>query len=116
MVGVEQDLVEVLQSDPGEAPLVELCQLTVGAEAVLRLAVASRDVQMQRDGDVLLADVELLSGEPQKPGVCPECGGEELRHAEIEARLGIERPAFTKELCPSCRRGVLQTQRLGIWD
>ena len=32
---------------------------------VLRLASASGDVQMQRDGDVLLAEVELFSGEPQ---------------------------------------------------
>lgn len=35
------------------------------AEEVLDLAIASRDVQMQRDGAVLLANIELWSGEPQ---------------------------------------------------
>ena len=35
-------------------------------EEVLRLANASGDVQMQRDGESLLADIELWSGEPQR--------------------------------------------------
>lgn len=34
------------------------------AAEVLRLAIANGDVQMQHDGDVLLANVELLSGDP----------------------------------------------------
>ena len=35
------------------------------ADAVLRLAFANRDALMQRIGDTLLAEVELLTGEPQ---------------------------------------------------
>ena len=43
----------------------DLKQARSHATEVLRLASQSGDVQMQRDGDVLLAEVELLSGEPQ---------------------------------------------------
>ena len=35
------------------------------AEEVLRLAIASGDVQMQRDANVLLANIELWNGEPE---------------------------------------------------
>jgi DNA-binding CsgD family transcriptional regulator len=42
----------------------QLEQARLCVNKVLTLAAANRDVQMQRDGDVLLANIELLSGEP----------------------------------------------------
>jgi ATP/maltotriose-dependent transcriptional regulator MalT len=43
----------------------QLQQARVHADEVLRLAHANHDLQMQRDGDVLLADIELWSGDAE---------------------------------------------------
>ena len=42
----------------------QLDEAHIRAEQVLAVAKGNRDVQMQRDGDVLLADIELWGGEP----------------------------------------------------
>jgi hypothetical protein len=57
------------------------------ADEVLRLSKANRDVQLQRDGDVLLAEVELFSGEPEAPTTASSPSPEVNRRRSVLPRV-----------------------------